>query len=155
MERMLLLLAAAIFLLTGCSGDLGAEKAYQYFELIEGNGWSVDDELFYSSSELKPNNLYNVYLVMRLDRDISYESIPIGVTFETPKRKLTTRVVRVPILRMQDGKGGYNIFEQTTPLEQGVEFPDMGVYTYSLRHLSTDSIVKGVVEVGLVIEPVR
>lgn len=155
MKERFVLLVTTLLLLFSCSANHQANDSYQYFEMIDDEGWSSDDELFFSSSELMPNNLYNVILVLRLERDIRYQSIPIGVTFETPKRELKTRVVQVPIKRVQGGKGGFNIIEQSTILEKAVQFPNPGVYSYSLRHLSTDSIVKGVVEVGLFIEPVR
>ncbi|MBR8703616.1 gliding motility lipoprotein GldH [Porphyromonas levii] len=153
MEGRRTLLLTVLLLLFGCIGCKRVGGTYQYFEMIEDRGWSSDKEVFFSSAELKPNALYNVSLVLRLDRDITYRTIPIGITFETPNRELKTRVVQVPINRVKGDKSGYNIFEQKTVLEQGVQFPSQGVYSYSLRHLSTDSIIPGVVEVGLLIEP--
>lgn len=156
MRERFVLLVTALLLLSGCSGiqDRG-DNTYQYFEIIEDGEWSLDDELFFSSSDLKSDRRYNVTLILRLDRGIRYQLIPIGVTFETPRRELKTSEIQVPIKRMQGGKGGFNIIEQATIIEQGVQYPDQGVYSYSLRHLSTDSVIKGVVEVGLLIEPTR
>lgn len=155
MEERFVLCVFLLILLSSCSSNSKFIDGYQYFEVIEDGEWSMNEELFFSSSELKPDDRYNVTLILRIDRDINYQSIPIGITFETPRRELMTREVRVPVKRVQGGKGGYNIIEQKTVLEQGMQYPDQGVYSYSLRHLSADSVIKGVVEVGLLIEPVR
>lgn len=149
------LLFTLLLSISGCEGIQKSDNSYQYFEMIDEEGWSSDKELFFSSSELKSDKQYNVILTLRLDRDISYKSIPIGITYETPMRELSTHVVQVPIKRAMNGNGGFNFFEQSIVIEEGAQYPLEGVYSYSLRHLSTDSIVDGIVEVGLKIEPIR
>lgn len=141
------------FAMCSCTWLGGGDDTYQYFERIEGGAWRMDDEIFFSSASLKEGKPYNVLLVLRLDSDLKYQSIPIGITFETPQRELEVEDRIVPIESIKRGKGGYNIIEQTTMIARGVTFPNEGVYTYSIRHLSTDSVLHGIIEVGLLIEP--
>lgn len=148
------LMAVAVALLaSACTSWEHTEGTYQYFEVIHDTEWSAEDEFFFSTDILQSGLSYDVRLVLRLDRDMKYLSLPIGITFETPQRKLESYEITVPIQRYSLGQGGFNIVEQSTLIRKGVTFPTNGVYTYSIRHLCTDSIVSGVVEVGLLIEP--
>lgn len=134
----------------GCKPN---EPRYHYFEQLPDETWSQDREIFFSTSDLDSTQLYDVDLVLRLKRDIRYQQLPIGIAFETPSRHFTTRVVNVPLSHLRLRSGGFAIYEQSLRIEEGVQYPEQGVYTYSVRQLSTDSIVKGVVEVGLTMTP--
>lgn len=145
-----LLIGLWIVVSLGCQPT---ERGYHYFERLQAEEWSEGDEIFFSTSDQDSTQLYDVELVLRLQRSFHYSQLPIGITFETPTRHLTTRVAKVPIAHPQVRSGGFAIYEQSYPLEKGARYPERGVYTYSVRQLSTDSIIKGVVEVGLIITP--
>lgn len=115
----------------------------------------MEREIFFSTSQLEVGKPYDIELVLRLERGHRYRSLPLGVTFESPDRQISTKVVQIPLQHQRVKTGGYSIVEQLVPLEHGVSFSKEGVYTYSIRHLSTDSVIPGVIEVGLIIEPVK
>lgn len=139
--------------MVACFGCRTTEAKYYYFEQLPEEVWSADREVFFSTSDLDSTQRYDVDLVFRLKRDFKYTALPVGVTFETPTRHFTTRVISVPLEHLRLRSGGFAIYEQSFRLESGMQYSEHGVYTYSVRQLSTDSIISGVVEVGLTITP--
>lgn len=147
------LIVVQLVALASCKDSITRRDQYRHFEQISNGGWSMDDEFFFSTSSLDSTTLYQVDLVLRLEHGFPYQSLPIGVTFETPSRQLSTEVIHIKIDNSMWNKGGYNFFEQQVTLSDRTQFPEKGVYTYSFRHLLADSLVYGVVELGLIIKP--
>lgn len=143
------LLLGLMWLCGGCSPK--ETMRYHYFEQLPRGGWRQSHEVFFSTSELDSGELYDVDLVLRVDRDFRYSEIPIGVTFETPSRHISTHRVSIPIEEDKLRSGGYALNEHRIRLAEGVRYGEVGVYTYSVRQLSTDSVLPGVVDVGLTI----
>lgn len=138
-----------ILLVSGCTS---LQDRYSHYEMLKDAKWGGDDELFFSLPQLSPSKRYRVNLALRLSRDLRYEELPIGVVIETPRRSFDTQVLMVPTATDILHLGGYNYFEVLYPLGEE-EFQERGVYSYSVRHLSTDSVLHGVLEVGLIVEP--
>lgn len=147
------LLFVGIIALSACSSLTTREDQYHHFETVGSKGWSLDEELFFSTSSLDSLADYKVDLIIRLEHSFPYNSLPIGVTFETPSRELTTQVIHIPVDKSGWNKGGFNFFEKQVTLSERMKYPESGVYTYSFRHLMADSLVQGVVELGLIIKP--
>lgn len=137
-------------LLGGTSCERSSDR-YAHFEVVE-EGWDQGEELFFTIPKLPKDTKYNVSLALRIDRSIHYKELPIGIVIESPSRGITTQVVKVGTTPSDREMGGYNYLEINYPLPQAT-FQENGIYSYSICHLSTDSIVKGVIEVGLIIEP--
>lgn len=154
MERLRRLGLCTLILLF-CACQHTKDSSYEYFEVVGESGWQTEDEYFFSSSDLKPITPYSVSIVLRIKQDIKYEAIPLGITLESPKRSFETYVLNVNLQKSSSlfKDNGYNYKELVVPLQKDTYFPDEGVYTYSIRHLSTDSIVRGIIEVGLIIHP--
>lgn len=144
------LLLILLWLLAGCQSQEAIK--YHYFEQLPEEGWSMSHEVFFSTSDLDSTSVYDVDLVLRIDRDFRYLEIPVGITFETPSRHITTKRVTIPIDHDKLRSGGFAINEHRIRLEEGRRYSETGVYTYSVRQLSTDSILPGIVDVGLTIK---
>lgn len=146
-------LLPVMLLLVGCQSN--AVAGYEYFEKVPEQGWSQGDEFFFSTKDLDPNKRYDILLVLRLKKDVPYRLLPLGITKEFPTRTFETKVLQVGLHSSDQPNSmrGFNITEMVSLVETNAHFPHNGVYTYSVRHLSTDSLVQGVMEVGLIIQP--
>lgn len=96
---------------------------------------------------------YLVIGVLRLVPEYSLQNLPIGIVYESPDHQITTSSVTIHLEDILEQKGGYNISEVSFIVDSLKSFPHSGVYTYSFRHLLTDSIANGVRELGIWIEP--
>lgn len=146
---LLLSIAVLPFLFSSCTSF---QDRYSHYEMLEEEGWREGNELFFSIPPLSPEKKYKVELALRLSRNLRYEELPIGVLVETPGRTFDKKILKVPTSTDILHLGGYNYFEVLCPLGE-VTFGEKGVYSYSVRHLSTDSVLQGVLEVGLIVEP--
>ncbi|MDN4754017.1 hypothetical protein QYZ87_05685 [Porphyromonadaceae bacterium W3.11] len=147
------MVVACTVMLFGFLSCMPHHDYYAYYEEIDKDGWKQSDELFFSVPTLSTKTDYTVSVALRLDRSIRYQEIPIGLVIEAPDRSINTQIVKISTTMDKVHTGGYNFIEKTYPLSTSIRYDEDGIYSYSIRHLSTDSILKGIIEVGIIIEP--
>lgn len=130
-----------------------AESGYAHYEIIDRSGWAQDEEIFFCLPDLPKDIEYDVLIALRMDKSIRYKEIPIGFTIETPSRKIHTMVLKISTDGKMSKSSGYNLIEHNQPVFESMTFKEKGGYTYSVRHLSEDSLLHGIIEVGMIARP--
>lgn len=126
---------------------------YSEYRQIDTNGWGADEELFYTFRVDDTVRLYTVTVSLRYTPTFRASTLPLGVVYEDPHRKFETQTTVWDLKHESALKSrpGYNIFQASYNLEEAKKFPSKGLYTISLRHLSKEDLLEGLVEVGLVV----
>ncbi len=143
----------AALLLAFVIGACTTSVVYTSYEGVAKEGWASGDELFFSFPVSDTTVTYSIYGSIRYTSDFGFLRLPLGVVTETPSGDFTTEEVDLSL----EGKGkesvgrGFNIYQKSFLLDPSFRALRSGVYTVSFRHLSTDSIVRGVMEVGLMV----
>lgn len=150
------LVTPVLALLLSCSGYTA--PLYSFFYQVPNNGWLSTQEYFFPiaiTPETDTTAAYTVTGIVRLEAGYTLESIPIGIVYESPSHSIESKTVSISLTDVISQKGGYNYVEVPFVIEDIMYFPSSGTYTYSYRHLLTDSIAKGVREVGIWIAPAK
>ena len=127
---------------------------YSYYQSLEGAEWAVDDELFYTFSA-SPGERYLVEGVVRVTPDFALRQIPIGVVLETPDHRFEESKVLLPITPARLRTTGYIVREYPFAIISDFRPDTSSSYTISLRPLLRDSVIRGVIEVGVTVTPSR
>ncbi|MDO4695564.1 hypothetical protein [Porphyromonas sp.] len=129
-------------------------RVYAEYKPIDPNGWDMTDEIFYSFYIEDTTRAYEMTASLRYSPDFTPKVLPLGLVVEDPKRQFRTQVLQWHLERSEllSTKNGYNIFQSTYKIDSLWHFPNKGLYTISLRHLSQDSVLTGLVELGLIVE---
>ena len=127
---------------------------YSYYQSLEGAEWAIDDELFYTFSA-SPGERYLVEGVVRVTPDFALRQIPLGVVLETPDHHFEESKVLLPITPARLRTTGYIVREYPFSIMSDFRPDTSSFYTISLRPLLRDSVIRGVIEVGVTVTPSR
>lgn len=150
------LTTSVLALLLSCSGYTA--PLYSFFYQVPNAGWLSTQEYFFPiaiTQETDTTATYTVTGIVRLEAGYTLESIPIGIVYESPSHSIESMTVSVSLTDIINQRGGYNYVEVPFVIEKAMHFPSPGTYTYSYRHLLTDSIANGVREIGIWIAPAK
>lgn len=125
---------------------------YSYYESLQGAEWRGDRELFFTFPATEGASYY-VEGELRVSPDFSLRELPLGIVLESPSHRYATSRVSVPVGAPSVQTSGYVIRETLFALRDDFVATETGNYTVSLRSLLRDSLVRGVVEVGVTVYP--
>lgn len=123
---------------------------YSYYESLTDSEWRSDRELFFTFPVAEGES-YHVEGDLRVSPDFSLREIPLGVVLESPSHQYITSRLSVPVGERSVQTSGYVIRETSFVLQDRFVAGESGDYTVSLRSLLRDSLVSGVVEVGVTV----
>lgn len=139
-----------VLLVAGCAKS--SKPVYSYYEHLDGSSWRTDRELFYTFPAAAGES-YHVEGELRVSPDFSLRQLPIGVVFESPSHDFQTSRLTVPVGDRSIPTSGYVLRENSFVIDDHFIPSETGDYTISLRSLLRDSVVQGVVEVGVIVTP--
>lgn len=129
-------------------------QVYSEYRMISPEGWKESDELFYSFYVTDTAKSYTITASLRYSPEFGLKTLPIGIVYEDPHRHFDVRTVMWALEAPagQPTQTGYNIFQTAYTIDTARKFSTPGLYTISLRHLSRDSLLTGIVEMGLIVD---
>lgn len=127
---------------------------YSYYQSLEGAEWAIEDELFYTFP-VSAGERYLVEGVVRVTPDFALRQIPLGVVLETPDHRFEESKVLLPITPARLRTTGYIVREYPFSIMSDFRPDTSSFYTISLRPLLRDSVIRGVIEVGVTVTPSR
>lgn len=144
-----LLWGMLLFMLSSCNKS---RVLYSYYHRIQGEEWHVQDERFFSFFVEDTTANYEVKVALRYKPEITALDIPIGVIIETPAGNYLQGETSVSLpTRRELQHQGYHLYQADKQLESHWRFQQKGIYTYSLLPLLKDSVITGIVELGLIV----
>ena len=87
--------------------------------------------------------------------DFALRQIPLGVVLETPDHRFEESKVLLPITPAKLRTTGYIVREYPFAIMSDFRPDTSSSYTISLRPLLRDSVIRGVIEVGVTVTPSR
>lgn len=132
-----------------------AEQGYTYIISLPGQGWSRGQELFFTFHVPDTVRTYRLIGTVRYTARYPYTILPLGMVLEDPERRYYLRPFEVPMQQplKVTHQQGYNLYQYQFVIDSVAHFGTKGDYTLSYRHLSTDSLLIGLVELGLAVRP--
>lgn len=147
-----------LLLLIPCLMAVGCRQAnlpvYSYYQSLEDMGWGQSEELFYTFP-VTADERYQVEGVVRVSPDFTLRQVPLGVVLETPDHQYRESQLVMPVGQRQISTTGYVVREYPFAILSDFAPEQSGTYTLSLRPLLRDSVIRGVVEVGVTVTPSR
>lgn len=138
--------------MTGCRKPRES-TIYGHFTPILSEEWRIGEEQFFAVPVEEEEEIYRVVLLLRTSPRFRLNELMVGMVCESPAHSFRKKVIKVPTSQKKNLPfGGYNLDLYEVVIEEGKIFPETGVYSFSFQHLMSDSIVVGVVEVGLAVE---
>lgn len=139
-----------ILLVSGCIRP----RVYSEYRTISPEGWGISDELFYSFYVTDTTKTYTITASLRYLPEFKLKTLPIGIVYEDPYRHFDVKTIMWPLDApdKHTAQTGYNIFQTAYIIDEALKFPSPGLYTISLRHLSRDTLLAGVIEIGLIVD---
>lgn len=141
-----------VLLLQACRRRV--QPIYSYYQSLEGAEWAIEDELFYTFP-VSTGESYLVEGVVRVTPDFVLRQIPLGVVLETPDHRFEESKVMLPITPERLRTTGYIVREYPFTIISDFRPDTSSSYTISLRPLLRDSVIRGVIEVGITVTPSR
>ena len=137
-----------------CSLSACADKPlYSHYESPAGGSWQRGEEIFFTFRVSPGQPPVDIIGSVRLSHDFPYRSLPIGVVVERPDRTLSQKVLNIPIVGSESNmRSGFVVSQYDFQIDKNKSFSQVGNYTYSFRSLLADSVVSGVVELGLTVQ---
>ena len=127
---------------------------YSYYQSLGDMEWGPSEELFYTFP-VTADERYQVEGVVRVSPDFTLRQVPLGVVLETPDHQYQESQLVMPVKQRQVGTTGYVVREYPFEILSDFAPEESGTYTLSLRPLLRDSVIRGVIEVGVTVTPRR
>jgi len=131
---------------------------FSEFQPVQHKLWDKQTELVFHFEMKDVAIPYNISLQLRNSHLYPYQNI--GIIFEElhPADEISIKDTVEFILADSTGKwkgNGITLFQNQFLLKENYHFPDTGNYTIGIRHIMLDEQLKGIEDVGLLIEKVR
>ena len=139
---------AAVSALTGCS----SKTAYSRYLNIPSDGWQQDSVLTYDVAITDSLATYSVVLSLRHTPAYPYQNIWFFVQNETSGQTDTLEYYLADQRGRWLGNGFGDRKEMPCLLYEHVRFPKGGIYRYAVRQGMRQEWLRGVTEVGLIVE---
>ena len=149
-SRITILLIAISF--TACNVNV----VYDENKEVNQESWKTTDKLYYEIDIKDTLKTYKLAINIRNTVEYPYSNIYFYMNTILPDGKVTKRDTIECYLAYPDGtwkgKGNSRIKDNRFWIAKNVKFNQIGKYTFELRQATTDSLLKGISDVGLHLE---
>ena len=132
----------------------GKDTVYNEYQSVNNKSWNKQDVYFFNFQITDISSAYNVSLQLRNNDQYPYKNLWILSDVAQPSGTSAKDTIEY-ILADDFGKwtgNGVTLFQSSISLRNNYHFPDTGKYTISIRHGMRDDDLKGIENVGVVIE---
>lgn len=150
--RTALLTGLTVILFAACDGQV----VYDENKKVDSEKWDMNDKLFYEVDIRDTAARYKVAVNVRNSTDYPYSNVYFFMNTILPDGSLTRRDTIECYLAYPDGtwkgKGNSNIKDNRFWIAKNVRFEQKGRYVFELYQATSDTLLKGIMDVGLHIE---
>ena len=140
-----------LFLLTSCDQN----RVYEKNEEIDNARWDISQKVRFEVPVQDTLSKHNFYINFRNSGNYPYSNVYIFINTIFPDKKLARDTVEFFVASPSGewlGKGSGNVWESQVLFKRGVIFPDTGLFVFEFEQAMRDTILEGVMDVGLRIE---
>lgn len=149
-NRITILLIALLF--TACNFNV----VYDENKEVNQESWKTTDKLYYEIDIKDTLKTYKLAINIRNTIEYPYSNVYFYMNTILPDGKVTKKDTIECYLAYPDGtwkgKGNSRIKDNRFWIAKNVKFNQIGKYTFELRQATTDSLLKGISDVGLHLE---
>lgn len=150
--RTALLTGLTVILFAACDGRV----VYDENKKVDSEKWDMNDKLFYEVDIRDTAARYKVAVNVRNSTDYPYSNVYFFMNTILPDGSLTRRDTIECYLAYPDGtwkgKGSSKIKDNRFWIAKNVRFEQKGRYVFELYQATSDTLLKGIMDVGLHIE---
>lgn len=150
--RTALLTGLTVILFAACDGQV----VYDENKKVDSEKWDMNDKLFYEVDIRDTAARYKVAVNVRNSTDYPYSNVYFFMNTILPDGSLTRRDTIECYLAYPDGtwkgKGSSKIKDNRFWIAKNVRFEQKGRYVFELYQATSDTLLKGIMDVGLHIE---
>lgn len=146
-----LLLALILALLTSCNTG----QRYSFNEEIPPEGWSKYNKPVFSAEINDTLQSYNILFSIRNSHNYPYRNLFLFVTTTSPSGDFLKDTIEYQLADEKGnwyGRGLGDIHNLSVPYKSNVLFPVTGEYSFRIEHGMRTDLLKGIVDVGLIIK---
>ena len=135
----------------------GGHVIFNEFQPIKDKKWNKQDEISFHFEIMDNSIAYNVLLQLRNNDTYPYQNLWL-LCDELQPSGISVKDTLEYMLADDFGKwtgNGITLFQNQMLLRSNYHFPDTGKYTINVHHGMRDDILKGIENVGLVIEKLK
>jgi gliding motility-associated lipoprotein GldH len=125
---------------------------YNEYQSIPDSGWSSDSIQYFSFQIKDTSRLYNITFNFRHSSDYPYQNCWIFTKRIQPDSTVyndTTQFFPADETGRWLGTGLGSVFNFPAEFKKNYRFQKPGIYQYQLRHGLRDSLLTGIIEIGL------
>lgn len=131
------------------------DEVYFQYRAVPPDGWNKDSACTFDFTIADTIRPYNVFIHVRHWGDYPYQNFWLFLQ-NTNAEGHTSKDTVECYLSDNYGKWlgkGYSVKEISIAYQQQVHFPDSGTYRLTIHHGMRDSLLKGIKEIGVRVEP--
>jgi gliding motility-associated lipoprotein GldH len=141
------LLAACCLLLVACTqGETFSE--YRSFPNAE---WDKQEAIRFEVPIHDSSTAYHVFLELRNNNNYPFRNLWLFVDYKTPGGDMRSDTIYAELADVY-GKWygtGISLYAYSFPYQLNVQYPDTGVYVYTIRQGMREHLLKGISDIGL------
>jgi gliding motility-associated lipoprotein GldH len=148
------IIVSVFFIATCLLFSCGKDTVYNEYQPVNNKTWNRQDVYFFNFQIKDASIAYNVSLQLRNNDQYPYQNLWIFKE-ETQPSGVSVKDTIEYMLADDFGKwtgNGITLYQSRINLRNNYHFPDTGKYTISVMHGMRDDNLKGIENVGLLIE---
>ena len=133
---------------TACSQ---VEEHYFQFRSFSHTAWDAQEEIRFEVPVQSIQQLYNVFLEVRNTNEYNFRNIWLVVDVLNTDGSLQTDTIQAD-LADRHGKwygSGISLYETEIPVQTDIQYPDSGIYVYTIKQGMSENPLRGIADVGL------
>ena len=147
-----------VFLLTSCSNN----TVFMQYKTISSSAWHKDSIAKFEVDIIDTIAKHTIYINIRNDKDYGFNNIFLVTNIDFPNKTVISDTLAY---RMTDERGYFlgtgvtDIKENKLEFKEKIQFPNKGIYTFSIQHAMRKNgeekglvSLDGIVNVGIEIE---
>ena len=152
-DKLFYLLVIASCFFVSCSNEV----IYNKYQPIQDKVWDKQSEFFFSFEMTDNSILYNISIQLRHNNTYPYQNLWLFIEELQPSNTSVNDTIEW-MFADDSGKwigNGITLFQNQFLLKKNYHFPDTGKYTVSIRQGMQDERLKGIENIGLLIEKAK
>jgi gliding motility-associated lipoprotein GldH len=136
-----------ILLLTACS----KEEIFSEFRSFPNAEWDKQEAIRFDVPVHDVSTSYNVLLELRNNNNYPFRNIWLFIDYKTPSGSMRSDTLTTDLADIY-GKWygtGMSLYSCSFPYQLHVQYPDTGIYVYTIRQGMRESVLKGISDIGL------